>query len=60
VLFRRGWNKYDLAGLASGNIIRVIEKAEAVVEQMKKEGVQAAYDLYDKRKDLPVKLPTEL
>ncbi|MFD1787810.1 dipeptidase [Sphingomonas floccifaciens] len=34
-LARRGWSDADLAGLTSGNILRVIERAEAVATSMK-------------------------
>lgn len=60
ILFRRGWNKYDLAGLAGGNILRVIEKADLVVAKMKADGMKPAYDIYEKRKDIPKRSTNEL
>jgi membrane dipeptidase len=34
-LARRGWSDADLAGIASGNILRVMERVEAVAKSMK-------------------------
>lgn len=36
-------------------MLRVLEGAERVKEEMRREGVQPAADLYDKRPDLPMK-----
>ncbi|KAF8487832.1 membrane dipeptidase-domain-containing protein [Gautieria morchelliformis] len=48
----RGWSKADLVGLAGGNLIRVWKGVEAVALRMQSEGVQPAYDIYDKREDM--------
>ena len=34
-LYKRGWNKYDLAGLTGGNLLRVLEGAEKVSKQLR-------------------------
>ena len=34
-LARRGWSDADLAGLTSGNMLRVMERVEAVAKSMK-------------------------
>ncbi|KAF8585805.1 hypothetical protein K439DRAFT_1652857 [Ramaria rubella] len=51
-LISRGWSKTDLAGLAGENLIRVWKGVEAASRRMQSEGVQPAYDVYDKREDL--------
>jgi membrane dipeptidase len=38
--------------LAGGNLIRVWQGMEAVAARIQNEGVQPAYDLYEKRDDL--------
>ncbi|KAG6866671.1 hypothetical protein C0991_000781 [Blastosporella zonata] len=50
-LYRRGWNKYDLAALTGGNLLRVFEAAEKVSKQLQTKQ-EPAYDLYEKRKDI--------
>ncbi|THV06703.1 hypothetical protein K435DRAFT_825800 [Dendrothele bispora CBS 962.96] len=55
-LYRRGWNKYELAGLTGANLLRVFEGAEQVSKQLKAQGMLPVFDLYDKRPDLPVEL----
>jgi len=55
-LFRRGWNKFDLSGLAGANFLRVYEEAERVSARLKEQKRQPAYDLYEKRPDLPITL----
>ncbi|KAG5638792.1 hypothetical protein H0H81_010021 [Sphagnurus paluster] len=52
-LYKRGWNKYELAGLAGGNLLRVFKGAEKVSRELQAAGQQPAYDLYSKRKDIP-------
>jgi membrane dipeptidase len=54
-LYSRGWTETELAGLACNNFLRVFEGAERVARNMKAMGVEAAFDLYDKRPDLPVR-----
>lgn len=51
-LIHRGWSAKDLAGLAGENILRVLEGAEKVAKQMKKEGKTASMAIYEKRTDL--------
>ncbi|KAG6821016.1 hypothetical protein H0H93_007906 [Arthromyces matolae] len=52
-LYTRGWNKYELAGLTGGNFLRVFEGAEKVSRELQAAGRQPAYDVYEKRKDIP-------
>ncbi|WOO83680.1 Putative dipeptidase [Vanrija pseudolonga] len=55
-LIRRGWSKHDLAGLAGGNIIRVLRGAEEVAHKLRKRAPSMAK--YSKRHDLdPRPLP---
>ncbi|KAG7544296.1 hypothetical protein FFLO_03335 [Filobasidium floriforme] len=49
---RGGWSQKDLAGLAGENLLRVLEGAERVAFDMKKEGKQPSMAVYDKRTDL--------
>ncbi|EPQ57639.1 hypothetical protein GLOTRDRAFT_38729 [Gloeophyllum trabeum ATCC 11539] len=51
-LYKRGWSRYDLAGLSGGNLLRVFEGAEAVARKLQQEGTQPAYDIYKKRTDI--------
>jgi membrane dipeptidase len=51
-LYKRGWNEFELSGLAGANFIRVFEGVERVARELRVE--TAAMDLYSKRKDLPV------
>ena len=52
-LLSRGWNKYEIAGLTGGNLLRVMQGAERVAKQLQVVGTPPVYDLYDKRLDLP-------
>jgi len=52
-LYSRGWTKYELAGLTGANLLRVFEGAEKVSRELKAAGTLPAFDLYDKRTDLP-------
>ncbi|KAJ7128954.1 membrane dipeptidase-domain-containing protein [Mycena crocata] len=52
-LYTRGWNKYELAGLAGANLLRVFEGAERVAQGLRAGGAQPVFDLYDKRTDIP-------
>ncbi|RDB24780.1 hypothetical protein Hypma_007998 [Hypsizygus marmoreus] len=52
-LYKRGWNKYELAGLTGGNFLRVFEGAEKVAKALQAAGTVPQYDLYEKRKDIP-------
>ena len=49
---RGGWSQKDVAGLAGENLLRVLEGAERVAFDMKKEGKQPSMAVYDKRTDL--------
>jgi len=49
---RGGWSQRDLAGLAGENLLRVLEGAEKVAYDMKKEGKKPSMMVYDKRNDL--------
>ncbi|KII83295.1 hypothetical protein PLICRDRAFT_180558 [Plicaturopsis crispa FD-325 SS-3] len=53
-LYARGWNKYELAGLTGANLLRVFEGAERVAAELQASGLAPAYDVYEKRPDLPV------
>ena len=52
-LYRRGWNKYELAGLTGGNLLRVLEGAETVARELQAAGTPPVLNLYKKRRDLP-------
>ena len=52
-LYRRGWDRDDLAGLTGGNFLRVMESAEEVARKLQLAGNLPVYDLYKKRKDIP-------
>ncbi|KAG6897725.1 hypothetical protein C0992_011935 [Termitomyces sp. T32_za158] len=52
-LYKRGWNRYELVGLTGGNLLRIFEGAEKVARELQAAGQEPAYDLYDKRKDIP-------
>ena len=52
-LYRRGWDREDLAGLTGGNLLRVMESAEAVARKLQLAGTLPVYDLYKERKDIP-------
>jgi membrane dipeptidase len=51
-LIRRKWSQRDLAGLAGENLLRVLEGAERVTYDMKKEGKKPSMAVYEKREDL--------
>ncbi|KAK7057455.1 dipeptidase [Favolaschia claudopus] len=51
-LYKRGWNKYELAGLAGANLLRVFEGAEKVSHELREAGAVPVFDIYDKRTDL--------
>jgi len=53
-LFKRGWTSKELKGLTGGNLLRVLEGAELVAQELQKVGTPPVLDLYDKRTDLPV------
>jgi membrane dipeptidase len=52
-LYRRGWNKYELAGLTGANLLRVMEGAERVAKELQDAKTPPVYDIYRKRKDIP-------
>ncbi|KAH6914228.1 dipeptidase [Coprinopsis sp. MPI-PUGE-AT-0042] len=52
-LFRRGWNKYELAGLTGANLLRVLKRAEKVSREIQAAGTHPKYDIYEKRTDIP-------
>ncbi|KAF9231912.1 membrane dipeptidase-domain-containing protein [Melanogaster broomeanus] len=54
-MYRRGWDKYELAGLTGGNLLRVFAGAERVARELQAAGTPAVYDIYDKREDLPIR-----
>ncbi|KAF8995477.1 membrane dipeptidase-domain-containing protein [Cyathus striatus] len=53
-LYRRGWNKYEIAGLTGANLLRVFEGAEKVAKELQSRGIPPVTDIYHKRPDLPV------
>ncbi|KIY71101.1 hypothetical protein CYLTODRAFT_419110 [Cylindrobasidium torrendii FP15055 ss-10] len=59
-LYKRGWSKDELAGLTGGNLLRVLEGAEKVANELQAAGTEPAYDLYEKRPDLPSRRHQEL
>ncbi|KAF8633640.1 hypothetical protein AX15_001327 [Amanita polypyramis BW_CC] len=52
-LYRRGWNKYELAGLTGANVLRILSTAERVATELQDAFMEPVYDLYDKRTDIP-------
>jgi len=52
-LYKRGWSRSELVGLAGGNLLRVFEGAERVAEYLQSIHTAPVMDLYDKRPDLP-------
>ena len=52
-LYRRDWTQYELAGLTGGNLLRVMESAEKVAKDLQSRK-SPSYDLYSKRKDIPI------
>jgi len=59
-LYRRGWDKFELSGLAGANLLRVYEGAEMVSRELQASAATPIFDIYNKRPDLPAKLPDEL
>ncbi|KAJ8468584.1 hypothetical protein ONZ45_g17195 [Pleurotus djamor] len=51
-LYKRGWNKYELAGLTGANFLRVFEGAERVARDIQLSGRHPNFDVYKKRPDL--------
>ncbi|KAG6334054.1 hypothetical protein ID866_5042 [Astraeus odoratus] len=54
-LLRRGWDKYELAGLTGGNFLRVFAAVEEVARSLQEVGTPPAYDVYEKREDMPIR-----
>ena len=52
-LYRRGWNKYELAGLTGANFLRVFQGAEKVAKELQAAQTPPVFDLYSKRTDIP-------
>ncbi|KAI0790875.1 membrane dipeptidase-domain-containing protein [Abortiporus biennis] len=52
-LRRRGWNRFELAGLTGRNLLRVMAGAEKIAKELQAAGIEPSYDVYDKRTDLP-------
>lgn len=53
-LIKRGWSRQDVAGLAGGNLLRVLRGAERSAWVLRINGARPSMALYDKRPDLPV------
>ncbi|KAF8813712.1 hypothetical protein BYT27DRAFT_7220083 [Phlegmacium glaucopus] len=58
-LYRRGWDRYELAGLTGANLLRVLQGAEKVAQELQAAHTLPVFDLYSKRRDIP-KLDREL
>ncbi|KZT08456.1 uncharacterized protein LAESUDRAFT_649280 [Laetiporus sulphureus 93-53] len=58
-LYRRGWNRFDLAGLTGQNLLRVMANVERVAADLQADGAQPSMEIYEKRTDLP-RHPSEL
>ncbi|KAG9310591.1 membrane dipeptidase-domain-containing protein [Chiua virens] len=52
-LYRRGWNKYELAGLTGGNFLRVFAEVENVAQELQAEAAPAVYGIYDNGLNIP-------
>ena len=52
-LYRRGWNRYELAGLTGANLLRVFRGAEEVARELQAGSTPPVFDLYSKRRDIP-------
>jgi membrane dipeptidase len=42
-----------LAGVAGGNLLRVMKAMEDVGAELRKNGATPAYEIYEKREDIP-------
>ncbi|EKM61555.1 uncharacterized protein PHACADRAFT_248234 [Phanerochaete carnosa HHB-10118-sp] len=51
-LLVRNWTRSDIEGLTNKNLLRVMKGAENVAHKLQKQGVEPAYEYYDKRTDL--------
>lgn len=49
-LRRRGWTRMELAGLASGNLLRILQGAESVAHQLAH--LPPSMAVYEKRTDI--------
>ncbi|GAA6049548.1 hypothetical protein JCM3770_000841 [Rhodotorula araucariae] len=49
-LIRRGWSDDEIRGLTSGNILRILEKVEAVARSLRH--VEPSYEVFEGRTDL--------
>lgn len=49
-LIKRGWEDKEIEALAGGNVLRIMEGVERVVEELKAE--KASMGAYGKRRDL--------
>lgn len=52
-MYSRGWNRFDLAGLTSRNLLRVMAGVERAAAELRAAGATPAMDVYEKRTDLP-------
>ncbi|KAL6308043.1 membrane dipeptidase-domain-containing protein [Sparassis latifolia] len=51
-MYRRGWNRFELAGLTGRNFLRIMEGAERVAAELHLAGFKPSVDWYNKRDDL--------
>ncbi|KAF5351834.1 hypothetical protein D9756_007481 [Leucocoprinus leucothites] len=59
-LISRGWDKYEIAGLTGGNLLRIMKGAERVAKELQTAGTPPVYDIYHKRSDLPQRAADDL
>jgi len=52
-LYKRGWTRFELAGLTGRNLLRIMDGAERVAKELQQLGTAPSYAIYDKRPDLP-------
>ncbi|KZT65952.1 hypothetical protein DAEQUDRAFT_730871 [Daedalea quercina L-15889] len=52
-MYKRGWDRFELAGLSGRNLLRILAGVERVASDLQAHGVPPALDIYDKRTDLP-------
>ncbi|THH26679.1 hypothetical protein EUX98_g7513 [Antrodiella citrinella] len=52
-LYKRGWTRFELAGLTGRNLLRIMDGAERVAKELQQLGTEPSYALYDKRPDIP-------
>jgi membrane dipeptidase len=51
-LIRRGWSDGEIAGIASENLLRILQKVEAVAEKLRRAGALPETAIFAGRPDL--------